>query len=474
MIAASARSSLQVKTRYGGWATLAAGLPPPRVGESSTLLLAGVPPGAPVLLGPIEQQANGLGELALRLPTSDLAGHVGLLPVVVAGVPVGEIEIVPEKLTETAYRRLRADIEATWVRLAFDPDGFSATTAQGPRAVDLWQRIAACIEGIRSSPRTILTRQAAYGRLEQVRLAGSLRPGLLRSSLAGGIGLVDQVAATVDTPENRWVKEALLRLGRAAARQRDAAGVVETIARYLREEPFSGLPAPAGPLRPTHGMLRDPRYRVVWQALLELGGTPAAVVEGAGPLRLGLKSLPRLYEYWVFLQVLKAAEQRFGPPLGRGFADIVRRLGSNRARVELLPGTTVSFPGRVRVAFEPAIRAWGAAATWEEIELVPHPDRALAASLAVPDVVIAVGGPPPRLLIIDAKYVARGFVELEAALVHARYGRMLCKGVPVVEQVLAAHPHAGLAARWAGYGHLPFVPGEPPPELPWPAGTAEG
>jgi hypothetical protein len=450
-----------------GWASLVPGAAP-LVGESTTLQLRQLRPGATVRIGPESAVADERGGIDLRLPRSLLSGTTeALVPVEVDGQRCGELEIVADKMDRLAFQRLRADLEATWTGLAFDPEGYGSVRATGPRVGDLWRRIAASVEAIRQSPRTRLARAPTFGRIEQARSPGSLRPSLLRAAARGGIGVVDQIVAETDVPENRLVRETLERLARVARRQDDGGPIADVVARYLRMAPFDRLTRLRGPLRPTHGVLRDPRYRVVYEAALALEGTVSAVVEGPGELRLGIKSLPRLYEYWVFLQVLRAAHRRFGPPLPPGYATLAQRYGDRRARLDLPPGTTVEFPGGPKVAFEPEIRQV-ADRSWEGLVLVPHPDPDIAASLAKPDVVVLGGGPAPRALVIDAKYVARPFVELEAAWVHARYARMLLRGRPVVERVLVAHPHAGLSVEWAGYGHLPFVPGGEIAELPWP------
>ena len=65
------------------------------------------------------------------------------------------------------------------------------------------------------------------------------------------------------------------------------------------------------------------------------------------------------------------------------------------------------------------------------------------------------------LVVFDAKYVGRRWVEFEAAKIHIRYSRIRLQGRPVVRNVLAAHPHRGVDSLWAGYGSVPMVPGEP-------------
>ena len=62
---------------------------------------------------------------------------------------------------------------------------------------------------------------------------------------------------------------------------------------------------------------------------------------------------------------------------------------------------------------------------------------------------------------IDAKYVGRPFVEMEAARVHEKYARMRLHGTPVVRDVLVAQPHEGYESRWAGYGYVAMRPGLP-------------
>ena len=400
----------------------------------------------------------------LRLPTSKLAGHVGLLPIRVDDRDLTGVEILPEKLTKVAYKQLCADLEATWAALIFDPDGNAFASAL-PSAVAVWRRIEGSVEAIRSSPRAELAIAHRFGRIERARRPRSLGPAVLRTVM-GGTVLLDQIEPTVNVAENRIVAETLRALARLAHRQLDGTSVAATIERYLREPPFAGLPPAVEPLRPTQGMLRDVRYRVIYDALQLLRQTVART-DGPPELRRGLKVLPRLYEYWVFLQVLRATERSFGQPLGPGYGVLAHRIGRRRARLELRRGTEVTYPHGIVVAFEPRISTV-TRTSWRGLELVPHPDPAYHANLATPDVVVLAEGPPVRALVLDAKYVARAFVERDALGVHAKYARIRHQGRPVVDTVLVAHPHRDMTADWAGYGYRPFVPGQPLGDLPWP------
>ena len=185
----------------------------------------------------------------------------------------------------------------------------------------------------------------------------------------------------------------------------------------------------------------------------------AYATEGPGEARLGMKAIIRLYEYWVFLQVLDACRERYGAPLEPGFSILGRRSRSGTVRLGIPAGTTVVFPGDVHVAFEPRITSSGLG--WQGLENVPHPDRAMAQDLITPDVVVLRRGAEPALVVVDAKYVGRHWVDYESAKIHARYSRIRLRGEPVVRCVLAAHPHPGKDAVWAGYGSVPMIPCEP-------------
>jgi hypothetical protein len=191
--------------------------------------------------------------------------------------------------------------------------------------------------------------------------------------------------------------------------------------------------------------------------------------EGPGELRLGVPALTRLYEYWVFLQVLVAATQRYGLPEGDGFAQLATPVRGNRKRLEIERGTTVTFPGPVHIGFEPDINTRGDG--WMGIEYVPHPDPCRQQFGATPDVAVldlSDGDQPPAMLIIDAKYVGRAFVEHDAARMHDKYARMRLGGIPLVRNVLVAHPHPNLGLQWAGYGHFSLTPGDPTNRVPLP------
>ena len=205
--------------------------------------------------------------------------------------------------------------------------------------------------------------------------------------------------------------------------------------------------------------LRDPRYRQIDKVLRILDRSEAHATEGPGEARLGVKGIIRLYEYWVFLQVLEACRQRFGTPVAPGFEVLGHMTGAGIIRLEIPAGTTVSFANDVHVAFEPRITSSGSG--WQGLENVPHPNSAMAQQLITPDVVMLRLGSEPEAVIIDAKYVGRYWVEFEAAKVHSRYSRIRFRGKPVVRHVLAAHPHDGINYVWAGYGSVPMIPGKP-------------
>lgn len=161
--------------------------------------------------------------------------------------------------------------------------------------------------------------------------------------------------------------------------------------------------------------------------------------------------------------MLRAAIDRYGPP-STALSDLAVPQ-HDRLVLELRPGTEVRFPGGVVIAFEPRMDSAGLG--WQGLELVPSADERYQSLVATPDIVVLRQGAEPAALVIDAKYIARGWVERDAATIHAKYARMRLNGVSVVREVLAAHPHAGLQNRWAGYGYLPFVPGGERPVIPW-------
>lgn len=253
---------------------------------------------------------------------------------------------------------------------------------------------------------------------------------------------------------------ATLRLLRAHARRDPTAtDLVATLDRVLRHPVF--VDDRSQLQRVTWGMRSDARYRQVLAVHQILNRPELEPTEGPGELRLGVPALARLYEYWVFLQILVAARERYGEPLGDGFAQLATPVLGNRHRLEIARGTTVTFPGPVHVAFEPEIDVSGTG--WMGVEYVPHPDPAIAQNLATADVVVldAHPGRAPSLIVFDAKYVGRAFVELEAAKTHTKYARMRVNGNPAVTNVTVVHPHTDLSVQWPGYGHQPFTPGNP-------------
>lgn len=450
-----------------GWRRIGPGHVP-RIHETDTIHLRDLPPGAAVRIGFTQVVADGTGSVALR-PTDDesLHGHVGIVGIVVDGVAVGEIELVPHKMSEGAYQVLRADLQRVWTDLVFADDGATSVAAGPPPARDLWRRIDRPLMQILDQPSTRVEVAVEPRHLERVRHHRELTPAVVRAGQRRRPALTRTLRWSTNTPENELCTATLHLLRNHASRDPAGSDLVRTIDKVLRHPT---LPTTTRPMRRiTWGMRSDPRYRQVLAVHQVLNRPELEATEGPGELRLGVPALTRLYEYWVFLQVLVAATQRYGLPDGDGFAQLATPVRGNRKRLEIERGTTLTFPGPVHVAFEPDINTRGDG--WMGIEYVPHPDPSRQQFGATPDVAVldlSAGDRSPAMLIIDAKYVGRAFVEHDAARMHEKYARMRLHGIPLVRNVLVAHPHPNLGRQWAGYGHFPLNPGDPSNRVPLP------
>jgi hypothetical protein len=445
----------------------------PRVRETDTIRIRGLPARGPVRIGFSELTTDDAGEVSLRPATDEhLSGHVGLIEVTANGARVGAIDLVPHKMSEAAYHLLRSDLQRVWTDLIFADGGPTSVQVGPPPARELWKRIDRPILQILEQPNTIVAVGVEPRRLDRVKRLRELTPAVVRAGQRQRPALTRVLQRTTDTPENQLCTATLQLLRSHARRDPTAVDLVANIDNVLRHPT---LPASPGPLRHiTWGMRSDRRYRQVLAVYQLLNRPDLEATEGPGELRLGVPALSRLYEYWVFLQVLRAAGQLYGRPEAPAFDQLAVPVHGNRRRLGIARGTTVTFPGPIHVAFEPDINARGDG--WMGIEYVPHPDVARQQLAATPDVAVldlSAGRPSPSMTIIDAKYVGRSFVELEAARVHEKYSRMRLNGVPVVENVLIAHPHIGLAQQWAGYGHIDLVPGHSSGPLPLPPPLAE-
>lgn len=158
--------------------------------------------------------------------------------------------------------------------------------------VRLARQLPTVVESICLRPRRLLRRERLLQSVDRIQEvdAGCLRwlvrqPGLSLTEKAGnrqqllGIARVEDV----DTPENRLVRDFLLRAGAASRRylkehqQFQNKARVEAVRRFYRlverlrqHSPLSGLPALAGSVQPNYVLQYDVRYRKIWDAWLSL------------------------------------------------------------------------------------------------------------------------------------------------------------------------------------------------------------
>ncbi|MCY4294099.1 MAG: hypothetical protein OXC58_04590 [Acidimicrobiaceae bacterium] len=467
-----------------------------RVPESSTLEIRGFDSGETVMIGPRAVCADSTGRIELWLSQAEeLRGHLGLVEVKRgSGALAGEFEVTPDKMSESSYRTLRAELEQMWTGLLFDASGVSRLKARLPSPAELWRMIEKPVREIAAEPRSVVARGEALRRLEAVRRPAELTASVIRASaslarMAGSAGSPDSdcsrpersdpfgqtaqaaraaqaqrpgratvLVRTADVPENALVAETLRRLAAYARRQPDGSEVATRASRALRRHPFDSCHSLRSGFETARlHTLHDARYRRIDQVLKMLDRPEAYATEGPGEARLGVEGMTRLYEYWVFLCVLEACRRRYGQPIDPGFEILGRATRSGVTRLEIPAGATVRFNGDVHVAFEPRITSSGSG--WQQLENVPLPDHGMAQNTITPDVVVLRRTSAPAAVVFDAKYVGRHWVERKAAEIHARYSRVRLQGEPVVRQVLAMHPHAGIDYIWAGYGSVPMIPG---------------
>ncbi len=438
-------------------------------------------------LGPFPYTADRDGCLSLRLLNDrNLQGHLGLVELRrQSGLEAGEFVIVPDKMSENAFGALRCELEQLWARLVFDPGAVGRLQGQLPSPTELWRAIEAPVRDIAAEPRTLLIRGEGVRRLEAVRRPSELTASVIRAapSMVLEVGGYERDPATssegatrgaarqrpgrsrvlvrsVDAPENTLVAETLRRLVFYARRQPSGAEVAARASRMLREQPYASCRSLRGGIEAARlRTLHDSRYRRIDKVLRILDRPEAYATEGPGEARLGVKAIVRLYEYWVFLRVLDACRERYGLPLEPGFRILGRQNRSGTIRLAVPAGATMRFKGDVHVAFEPQIVA--NARGWQGLENVPHPNPDLAQNRITPDAVVLRRGAEPALVVFDAKYVGRHWVDVAAVEIHSRYSRVRMQGTPIVRNVLAAHPHRGKDSLWSGYGLVPMIPGEP-------------
>lgn len=384
----------------------------------------------PVLLGDMTEADDG----RLLLGYVNFGAQVGLseLTVVVDGEPEIdlEVEVFPTKLDYASdYDTLLTDVQEILTGLAVEylrstyrlgtgawvpqPTHVEWLALLGHVAEDLERALSE----ISNRPARGLTREPELRRADRIkRVDASVRAAARRGAGRGaavdlGGGRVRErveerrARPTLDTPEHRWLAREVARItrrlaylrreeaARAPSARRDRtlaelAALERRMARLARLEPLAAAtgepPAGFASLR----LLTSPGYREAYRACLVL--SLGLRIEG-GPVRLSLKDLSLLYEYWCYLALVGLVSEETGSPVP---VRELFRVTERGLHVRLRKGTetAVTFPERsgrrVSVRYNPRFSG--------EDVLVPQR----------PDVVVTLENPGwPRLhLLVDAKY----------------------------------------------------------------------
>lgn len=286
------------------------------------------------------------------------------------------------------------------------------------------------LQQVARQPQRTLLREPQAARAERVqRTDADLRRAVLRgrgwggaTPLAGGATVRERLEErrarpTLDTPEHRWLAAQLARIRRRLARLRaeeaergagerrrrtleEIDAIEERIVRLARLEPLAAATGEPPPGFASLQLQSTSGYREAYRACLLL--SHALHLEG-GPVRLALKELHLLYEYWCFLTLVRLVAEELGQPLPAQELLAVEQLG---LRVRLLRGRqqSVAFDEsgcRIRLTYNPLFAG--------EAQLVPQR----------PDILLEVERPdrPPFRAALDAKY------RLDASPPYlARYG----------------------------------------------------
>jgi uncharacterized protein len=342
-----------------------------------------------------------------------------------------EAEVFPTKLDYLSdYQQLLAEVQEilTGLVLEYLRSTFQLGTASKvPQPTQLeWLTLLRHVAGelrqaidtIAQRPQWALAREPQLTRVERARRPDSaVRSAISRGKgagrllkLSGNVSLREQIPEskprpTLDTPEHRWLAAqlstirrhlAVLRqeeMRRDASDRRDQAireidGLLSLVGRLAQSPPLvstSGAP-PSG--FASLQLLKAPGYREAYRACLVL--MLGLRLEG-GPVRLSVKDLSLLYEYWCLLALVRLVAEQTGQAIPVRQLVAVEQQG---LRVLLQKGRehTVRFPmshgRRISVTYNPLFKG----------ESVLTPQQ--------PDMLMTVEDPdwPMVRLVLDAKY----------------------------------------------------------------------
>ncbi len=424
--------------------------------------------------------------------------------VVIAGRPHFdfEVEIFPSKLDyRDDYAALRADVQDIaadlvyeYLRATYFP-GTPRPAAQPPTLA--WATLLRHWLGDLERALGYVTQHPLWGtdRTVQATRAHRIRrpDAALRRAVRQGATLVhERLPAhrpryTLDTPAHRWLaaqlthlrrllasvqaEEAALRPGVRRATVLEELGAMQRrLDRLARLEPMREA-APGTPPAPSLQLMTAPGYREAYRACLLL--RQGLSLEGEA-LRLPLKDLHLLYEYWCFLTLVRLAAEAAGQPLAVDQLVKVERHGL-RLRLRKGRAQTVTFGlgggRRLSLTYNPRFSGRGFLVPQQpDIVLTLHETRHLRARYVL-DAKYRLDASPTYL----RRYGTPG-PPLDALNTLHRYRDALNKGqrgstpAVVVQAValfpyreekagsFAQHRHAR-ALREVGVGALPLLPG---------------
>lgn len=414
-----------------------------QVGELAVVELLGARPGAEVTLGGRPFRCDRRGSLRLRLDR-DFHGRIGRYAIKVDGVELTKIDIWPQKISREGFDRLVEELQRTWLHLVVDDQG---PRPGGASAEVLWRQLRPLVGRILDEPRTRLERRPVVIRPELARRlppTPAVRVAAARQRPVVVPGLVSVPAAL----DHALVADTLRRLA-TLARRNAVDRIGAEVGELLRLPLLRDVSHRSGELRLGQGARHDPRYREIARIRRQLLEERAPLVEGPTEARYGLHAVDRLYEYWVFLRIVRWMGKHRGPT-ETDLRSLARPLPGGRLRLELAPGTTVRFRDGIEVVFAPRID--DGSDSWRGLRPGGPNER-------TPDVVVWQPGEVRPLRVIDAKYRAPERILDATRQIHERYGRIADADGGVVADVVAAHPNEGSTFAYAGHRAVSFVPG---------------